>query len=180
MKKMMNRGSLAALAGLMVLSPLASANTDTLSIEANILSPLTLTKSADMSFGDIIPDDAASSTVTLAADGSISVAGGATTPGGNHGVGKFVLVGANATPVTVTHDTSLVLTRAGGSETMTVDNFTYQANVGTLSGVPTSGNVVVNLDATGNAEIDMGADLEVGIDQAAGTYEATMTLTAAY
>ncbi len=135
---------------------------------AVIVSPITLTRTADMSFGNIIAD-VDGGTVVLVPAGTRTL-NGLTSPSlpGTVTAASFNVSGlANATyAITLppTHDIS------NGVQTMTVNTFTSTPT-------PTGA-----LSVAGTQTINVGATLNVGANQAAGTYTnaAGFTVTVNY
>jgi hypothetical protein len=146
----------------------AQSSSATATATAVIVSPITITRTADMSFGNIVAD-ADGGTVVLVPAGTRTLTG-LTSPSlpGTVTAASFTIAGlANATyaiTLPATHDIS------NGVQTMTVNTFTSNP-----SGTGT-------LDATGNQPLNVGATLNVGANQASGTYTnaAGFTVTVNY
>jgi len=142
--------------------------TATTNASATIVGTLTLTKTADLQFGNL-SSPVGASTVTIAADASST-----TTPAG----GIALLGGVSRTAatyhVTGTATATYAITLPAGSiplGTMTVDNFVSSyagtANIGTIQGTATDDFIV-------------GATLNVGAGQAPGVYTGTYDVSIAY
>jgi hypothetical protein len=130
---------------------------------ANIVTPLGITKTVDMNFGNIAVN-ANAGTVILSTTNTRTVTGGITLPGtaGTVAAAQFSVTGQNGYTYSITMPSSaLTLTRTSGSETMTVD--TWVNNVG-----PTG-----TLSVSGAQTIIVGATLNVGGSQVAGEYKNT-------
>jgi hypothetical protein len=135
---------------------------------AVIVSPITLTRTADMSFGNIIAD-VDGGTVVLVPAGTRTL-NGLTSPSlpGTVTAASFNVTGlASATyaiTLPATHDIT------NGAQTMTVNAFTSDPT-------PTGA-----LDGAGTQTINVGATLNVNANQAAGTYTnaAGFTVTVNY
>jgi hypothetical protein len=143
----------------------AQAATGTANASAVILTPISITKNTDLSFGDVYPDSAASGTVTVDAAGARTTGGAATlgaTPGA---AAQFTVSGQASAAYTITLPAAAV-TLTSGANSMTIDTF---ATDGTG-----------NLDGTGNEVINVGATLNVSAGQAAGTYSGTFDVTVNY
>jgi len=135
---------------------------------AVIVSPITITRTADMSFGNIIAD-VDGGTVVLVPAGTRTL-NGLNSPSlpGTVTAASFNVTGlANATyaiTLPASHDIS------NGAQTMTVDAF---------SSTPTTTGT---LDAAGTQTLNVGATLNVNANQQAGTYTnaAGFTVTVNY
>ena len=168
--KTTSRFALTALAALTLASTVSAAqNSATTSANANarIIAPITLVKTVDLNFGDVVPG-ASIGTVVVAPGGARTSAGGATLGSATGVTAAAFTVGglANATysitlpaaPITITGPTS----------TMTVDTFTS-------SPTPTG-----TIGAGGTQTLNVGATLNVGVAQAVGAYTGTFSVTVAY
>jgi len=146
----------------------AQTNSATATATAVIVSPITITRVADMSFGNIIAD-VDGGTVVLVPAGTRTL-NGLTSPSlpGTITAASFNVSGLpNVTYVITlpaTHDIS------NGTQTMTVNTFTSNPT-------PTGA-----LDGAGTQTINVGATLNVGAAQAAGIYTnaAGFTVTVNY
>ena len=145
-------------------SPLLAQNSETVEVGATIGSPLQITKTADLHFGNIVAG-ADAGTLTIDVDGNITTTGGteAFTFGTNEtSVATFDLQGMPFATVVVTlpENGDVVLTNQHGSgETMTLINFTtnFTDNKETFSPPPF-------------LELKVGATIEVGAEQEPGDY----------
>ena len=88
--------------------------------------------------------------------------------GQSSSAGKFKISGQANTTVSVALPSSIVLTGNQGG-TLTVNNFT---------GYPSS--TQLTLDASGDANLNVGADLNIGSSQLSGTYRGTYSVTINY
>jgi hypothetical protein len=154
--------------GLAFTPAVAMAATATATATVVTLRPLTLVKTDDLDFGSLIASTAPgtvkidSTTDVRTTVGGVSVAGG--TPSAAH----FAAAGVIGLISSVTLPTSIMLTRTGGTETMTVGTIT--SNGPTLRLFP--GNGVLNLS--------VGGTLNVGANQAAGAYAGQFDVTVFY
>ncbi len=128
---------------------------------ANIVTPLGITKSVDMNFGNIAVN-ANAGTVVLGTNNTRTVTGGITLPGttGTVAAAQFSVTGQTGYTYSITLPAAaLTLTRTSGTETMTVN--TWVSNIGTTG----------TLSASGAQTIIVGATLNVGGSQVAGEYK---------
>ena len=136
---------------------------------AAIIADITLTKTADMNFGDVIAGSALGTVVlTAAASPSRSTTGG--TELGNSGSvssATFTVGGEGSSTYSITLPSSDV-TITSGANTMTVNTFTSSpSGTGTLSG--------------GSETLYVGATLNVAASQASGNdYTGSFNVTVAY
>ena len=127
---------------------------------ATIVTPITITNSGNMNFGNIAVS-ASGGTVVLTPAGARSTTGGLklTTVAGTVTAAHFDITGQlNYTYAITLPSAPVVLTRATGTETMEATSFTS-------SPTPTG-----TLDGSGKQTIDVGATLTVANSQVAGTY----------
>jgi len=135
--------------------------TATATATATIVTPISITKTADMSFGNIAVQAGTGGTVTLTPAGTRSTggAGGVTLPAttGTVTAAAFTVNGNGSYTYAITLPGTVTLTRASGSETMDADNFTSTPNgTGTLSG--------------GTQNLTVGATLTVAAALVPGVY----------
>jgi len=137
---------------------------------ANIITPIQILKAADLSFGNIVAGTTAG-TVTVSHGGSRTKTGGVTSPAATPGTitaAKFNISGLPNATYSITLPTSITITKNGGSETMTIENFNSDPN----------GTGTIGIDGT--QILAVGATLNVGESQAAGTYQGDFSVTVAY
>jgi hypothetical protein len=163
------RISLAALLSLVLPAALPAAPAArTAPAEAAVLNPLGILKRADLDFGTLVVAGAGTAVIdpltgALTPTGSIVPAGAAAHPARFTGTGSknsVVHIRIPTTPITVT--------RAGGTETMTVSNWTLDG--ATNRKVPPGSTF----------DFAVGATLGVGAAQADGTYTGTFNITVQY
>jgi hypothetical protein len=133
----------------------AQSNTTTASATAVIVSPITITRDADLSFGNIIAD-ADGGTVTVDPAGTRTLTG-LTSPSitGTITAASFTVAGLTDATYSITLPASHTISFGGND--MTVDTFTSTpSGTGTLTG--------------GTETLNVGATLTVGSNQPAGTY----------
>tara|TARA_B110001454_G_scaffold138436_1_gene128640 strand:- start:3067 stop:3555 length:489 start_codon:yes stop_codon:yes gene_type:complete len=153
--------ALAAAVSLFGVQSAAHAATASASAAANILSPITVTKTSDLDFGKIVAG-ASASTVTLTSAGALTCGSGLTCSG-THNAAAFNVAGSTGEIVTVASDASVTL--ISGANSMTASLAPSAASL-TLAG--------------GAASFNVGGVLSVGASQAAGAYTGTFNVTVNY
>jgi hypothetical protein len=135
---------------------------------ATIVTPISIVKTLDMSFGNIY--SAAAGTVILDPAGARTVTGGATlAPGGTITPATFTVSGtANVTYSITLPNAAITLT--SGANSMTVGG--AAPGLWTSSPTPTG-----TIGAGGNQTLTVGATLNVGAAQPAGIYNSTAPFT---
>jgi hypothetical protein len=133
-----------------------------------VVKPLTLARTADLAFGDIIAGPTAG-TVVVSTAGARSATGGVTL-GRSTGVsaGQFTLNGEPAASYNLTVSPSPITLTSSAGNTMTVTPVT--------TSLASSGS----LPATLPVALQLGGTLNVGANQPAGNYTGTFTLTVGY
>ena len=118
----------------------------TANASATIVTPISISKTADMNFGNVATNGAVG-TVVLAPAGTRTPGGGVTLPAnvGTVTAASFTVSGSDSYTYAITLPASVVIT--SGSDNMTVDNFTSTPSV---TGTLTSGTQVINVGATLN------------------------------
>lgn len=131
---------------------------------ATIVSPILITKSLDMNFGNVAVGTTAG-TVVMTPAGARSATGGVTLPAtvGTVSAATFNVTGTAGYTYTIVI-TGSPLTVTSGGNTMTVTAFTNS---------PTSPATL----AAGNNALTVGATLNVGASQAAGIYVSASSFT---
>ena len=145
---------------ILVIGFAASSNaqsTASASASATIISPISITKTVDLNFGNV-GASALAGTVTITPAGARSVTGGASLPStaGTVAAASFDVAGQSNYTYAITLPASVVI--SSGPDNMTVNGFTN--NVGPIG----------TLSAGGTQTLTVGATLNVGATQAAGTY----------
>lgn len=139
---------------------------------ANIITPISISNTQGLDFGDIVSQTSAF-TVTMTAAGARTDASGLTgdespllsTDAGNQAL--FTITGEEDYKFSVTLPTSITLT-ATGADPMTVNTFTSNLNA--------SNNTLTG----GSVDLSVGATLNVNANQDAGAYSGTFDVTVAY
>ena len=140
---------------------------------ATIITPITLTKTTDMNFGNIVAGTS-TGTVVLVVNATRMSTGGVILPTATPGTitsAKFETKGlANAT-YAITLPTSINISKNGsnGNNSMIVNGFN--------SSPASTGGILSN---SGTQNISVGATLNVGANQDAGEYEGTFDVTVCY
>jgi spore coat protein U-like protein len=164
--KLITLTAVAALAAASTLSAAQNTASASANATARIITPISISKTADLNFGDVVPSGVAG-TVTVTSAGVRSSAGGASLGNGT-GVtaAAFTVSGQASATYAITLPASTTIT--SGANSMTVDTFTSNpSGTGALS-------------AGGTQPLAVGANLNVGINQAPGTYTGTFSVTVAY
>lgn len=131
----------------------------TASASATIVTPITITKTVDMNFGNAAVQASTGGTVVLAPASTRTATSGVTLPAvtGTVAAASFDIAGQANYTYAITLPTSISI-NDGGTNTMTVNSF--------ISSPSATGQ----LSATGTQTLTVGATLNVGAGQAAGTY----------
>ena len=133
--------------------------TATASTTATIITPIAITKTVDMNFGNIAVSPTIAGTVVLPTTGARTLTGGVTLPvvTGTVTAASFNVTGEGTSTYSITLPSAAITLNGTPSGTMTVQNF-----VSTPSGTGA---------LTGGAQvIKVGATLNVGAAQTAGIY----------
>lgn len=146
----------------------AQATSDAATTSATIITPISISKTTDMNFGNVAVQAATAGTVLLAPGGTRTQTGGVTLPAtaGTVSAAAFEVTGQANYTYSITLPTSVTISNSDTTPaTMTVDTFTSTPTpTGTLS-------------AGGAETINVGATLNVAAAQAGGTYSNTTDLT---
>ena len=138
------------------------------SATVDLLSPLTIQKLQDLDFGTVAVTAAGTAVIDPVAN-SISTAGGLAAAGGTPHAALFRGAASQNSVVNIKLPKQpITLTRVGGTETVTVSNFTLDG--------PTKRQMA---QAT-TFDIKVGATLTVPAGQIAGQYTGTFDVTAQY
>lgn len=149
----------------------ANTATATANATANILRGITLTKTEDLNFGQIVPNGGGIVTVSTAgvrttADTAMLIPESYDQP---HAA-AFSVAGDGGHSFSIALPASTTI--SNGSASMNVDNFTSSlGGSSTLSG---------SLNGPGTQTFTVGADLHVAADQAYGAYTGTFNVTVTY
>ncbi len=165
------RGVGLSAAALALVAPAGNARADapaTADVSAAIIYPVTVTKLEDMDFGFLSVTTAGTAVLEPNAD-AFSTSGGVTPVGGAPHSAKFVGSSKDSAVVNIKIPAKpSTLTRVGGTETMTVSNFTLQ------------GQNKRTLAKAQSFTFRVGGTLNVAANQAEGTYVGTFDVTVQY
>jgi len=133
--------------------------TATASTTATILTPIAITKTVDMNFGNIAVSPTVAGTVVLPTTGARTLTGGVTLPvvTGTVTPATFTVTGDGTSTYSITLPGSTITLNGPASSTMTVQSF---VSTPSSTGVLTAGTQTVKVGAT----------LNVSAGQGAGTY----------
>ena len=127
---------------------------------ATVITPISIARVNNMNFGNLAVSASTPGTVVLAPAGTRSATSGVTLPNvtGTVSAASFTVTGEGSSTYAITlPGTAYTITRATGSETMTVTNFTSTpSSTGTLT--------------AGTQTITVGATLNVSAGQVSGSY----------
>jgi spore coat protein U-like protein len=145
----------------------AGAATQSAAGQVSILSPLSVLKNADLDFGNLVVSGTGTAVMDPVA-GSLMTTGGVTKAGTAHAA-QFTGTGSKNSVVHIRVPTApITVTRVGGTETMTVSNFTLDQAAN------------LKVPASDIFNFAVGATLNVGTLQAVGTYTGTFQVTVQY
>jgi len=133
---------------------------------ATIVTAISMSKTADLDFGNVVAGGSAG-TVVMSAAGSRSATGGASLGNaGSAAAAGFTVSGQASATYAITLPSATTITSGGNN--MTVNTFTSSpSGTGTLSG-------------GGSQSLAVGATLQVGTSQATGSYTGSFNVTVAY
>jgi len=136
---------------------------------AIVLKPLSLIRKTNMDFGTLIASATAGTATIDPVTGRLTTTGGVTPVPGGVSPGVFLGAGSRNAPYQIRLPKNpITLTRAGGTETMTVSNWTLDG--------PTNRKIGANEAFSFN----VGARLAVAANQRDGTYVGTFEVTVHY
>ena len=134
---------------------------------AVVVTPISVSEAAALSFGNIAPSGT-SGTVTVTTAGARTSTGGVSELGGTVTAGEFDVVGSGSATYGIVLPADGTVTLTGAGDPMPVNGFVHSldGSTPTLSG--------------GNGSFTVGATLEVGAGQTEGTYTGSYTVTVNY
>ncbi len=138
----------------------------------SIIRAITLAKNSDIAFGRVVRPSAGTSTVTInETNGARSLSGGdGVLLSGAAGRATYTIGGEGAQAFSITVPATFEMTRAGGSDTITV-NLSSSAVNGTLTG---------SLGASGASTFGVGGNFGVTNSTPTGAYSGTFNVTVQY
>jgi hypothetical protein len=146
----------------------AGAATQVAAGQASILSPLSVLKTANLDFGNLVVSGTGTAVMNPVA-GSLTTTGGVTKAGTAAHAAQFTGTGSKNSVVHIRVPTApITVTRVGGTQTMTVSSFTLDQ----AANLKVPANDIFNFA--------VGATLTVGTGQAVGTYTGTFQVTVQY
>jgi hypothetical protein len=178
------------MAGIVALAAMASSDAyaqasdqATASANAVIAKPITITTTANLDFGTIVPNSAGDLTVVVdTADTTPPTLGGVVDGawiGGTISSAAFDVTGRPNASYGITLPASATITGGATGATMTVD--TFNDSFGGTNAVPASSTLVVGATpGLGEDSFTVGATLTVPAAQAADTYTGNFNVTVAY
>ena len=149
-------------------------------VNVAIVDRLGLVKTDDLDFGTLIVG-ALGGSVTMTTAGVRTTTGGVVLAGGTFNPAQFSGFGNPNRQATITFGApSIIITRVGGTQTMTVNGFTPNPiGTGGLTQLGNTGRHRITT-ATGLFTFNVGARLTVGPNQAPGRYAGTFAVTVNY
>lgn len=153
-------------------SPVYAQSSATTSANATtrIIQAISISKTADMAFGNVVKPSSGNGTYTIGngAD-TLSVSGtGAAAASGTTSRAKFTVTGEGAQTFAITVPSTMTMT--SGANNVTV-NLTTAASTGSLSG---------SLGSSGTASVNVGGNFTIANTQASGDYTGSFNVTVAY
>jgi hypothetical protein len=136
---------------------------------AALIYPLTVVKKTDMDFGYLAASASGGTAILEPNANTLSTTGGVISVGGAPTAAEFIGAAQSSSVVNIkVPNKPITLTRVGGSETMTVDNWTLQ------------GQSKRTLAKMSNFEFRVGGTLTVAPNQVEGFYTGTFDVTVQY
>lgn len=139
---------------------------------STVVTPIAITKFADLSFGSFAAS-ATSGTVTVTPGGTRSVSGGVTAAGGTASAARFDVTGSGSLTYSIAFTGAATL--SDGTNTMA---FTRISDLS--ASAATSGDVSSGTLSAGAQSIFVGGVLAVNASQPAGTYTGSVIATVEY
>lgn len=152
----------------------AMAATATATSTSTVITPIAITNTANLSFGNIAGGGTAG-TVTVSPNGTRAVTGGTVTAGGSPTAAQFSVTGQSGLTYAIDLSGTSATLSDGGSNSMAFTSISDTTASAITTGNATSGTL------TGGAQtIYVGGALTVGANQAAGTYSGTINVAVNY
>lgn len=155
----------AALSAVSFASAASAATSATANASAEVLNTLTLSATGALNFGQIAANNGGS--VTVKSDSTVTSSGSLISTG-TRAPAAFTVTGSPNANVVLSLPTSATLTRAGGTETMSIGGFNSN---------PAG---AFQLGSTGSANFAISGTLTVAANQASGVYNGTFSVSVEY
>ncbi|GGE73627.1 DUF4402 domain-containing protein [Massilia psychrophila] len=153
----------------------SAANNASATATATVVTPIAITKSADLVFGSFYPG-ATTGTVDINTNGARTFTGGPVTASGAAApaAAKFDVTGQASSTYTIAYAAGVTLTGPGAPMALTqISDLTGAGGATTLAAAGA-------LSAGGTQSIYIGGSLAVGINQVSGAYTGNITATVVY
>lgn len=155
----------------------AHAATASATATAVVLQPIAISKTADMTFGNVV---AGNGIVTMSTTGVRTAAGSTPLPTGVTAVpAYFTITGTGNNTFSISTTGSATTLNDSGSDTMAVSWF-YEVTATAAGTNQTSGTPATGTLSSGTAYIFVGAAVTVGASQVAGTYTGAFQVSVDY
>lgn len=135
---------------------------------ATLVAPLSVVRTDDLDFGVLIAGATAGTATINASTDARTTSGGAVVGGGSPTAAHFVAAGRIGALALISLPSSIVLTRGGGPETMTV------------SSISSNGPTLRLFPGTATIDVAVGGTLNVAANQATGIYAGTFIVNVFY
>ncbi len=137
-------------------------STATATATATVITPITISKNSDMSFGNVSVQSGTGGSVILAPNGTRTRTAGVTLPAvtGSVSAASFTVNGEGSYTYDISLPSTVTLTHSGGVQTMAANSF--------ISNPSGTGQL-----ASGSQNIAVGATLTVSAGQLSGVYTST-------
>lgn len=165
-------------APLLLAAPAAAQDVASADAKAVVLDDIRLQNVEALQFARIVPSGLGGSVTINADTGAVTTIGQVVTIGTDQTRARFTVNAPVGTIMIMSGDPSVVLTRNGGTETMTA-TLIHRGGIGLVSATVFGLPIGVRAIAPGQV-IYTGGTLTVPGTQAVGTYEGSFTLTVAY
>ena len=159
---------LAAALGAACCAPAAIAGTGSGTATVTTVRPLSVVKTDDLDFGKLIASATAGTATINASTDARTTSGGVTAAGGTPFAAHFTAAGVINAIALIALPGSIVLTRGGGTETMTVTS------------ISSNGPTLRLFPGTATLDVAVGGTLNVAANQVAGNYSGTFTVNVTY
>ena len=146
----------------------ASAATGSAASTATLVAPLSVVKTDDLDFGDLVASATAGTATINASTDARTTASGVTPAGGTPKAAHFTAAGHVGAIALIALPASIALTRNGGTETMTVSSIS--SNGATLRLIP----------GTATIDVAVAGTLNVAANQVEGAYAGTFAINILY